>query len=153
MIQIILEFLALLGIDFVDYKHRKSVEKKEKKDGVKRPFEKLFMQPSVKSTILLLILLWVGSLFFSNYRDFISYPNKTKNEIVEIREWIEKWNIEYNMYPKDLKEAVGNDPMKQSWLKDAWGREYKYYVGKGVFQILSAGKDGEFETDDDIITK
>lgn len=152
MLELIFSILAEFGLIHQDYKHRKRISKKEKEDGIKRPFQKYFLQPS---SIMVLIVLVVGSisafLFFSYQRTSI-FPEKTKKEIAEMTERMEKWNEKFGTYPTELKELIGNSPMRQNWQKDAWNREYQLTIvenGKR-FLIISAGPDGKFGTEDDI---
>ncbi|TYA86786.1 type II secretion system protein GspG [Seonamhaeicola marinus] len=153
MIQGILELIADFWLDIADYKHEKKVGKKEKKDGIKRPLEKYFLQPSTKTTFLALIVFGLGFVLFFIYQKRVIYPKNTKEEIQQITEWIEMWYDKYESYPKSLKEAIGTNPMRQDWYRDAWGREYKYSLMNGMFKIVSAGKDGEFGTKDDVNLK
>ncbi len=152
MIELILSTLAEFGLIREDYKHRKRVSKKEKEDGKKRPIQKYFLQPS---SIMVIVVLFVGSLsaflFFSYQRTSI-FPKKTKTEISEISDRVEKWNEKFGQYPTELNELIGNNPIRQDWKKDSWNRTYKYEItknGKG-FLIISAGSDGKFGTEDDI---
>ncbi len=155
MIQGILEIFAEFALLFSDHKHRKRVRKKEKEDGIKRPFEKYFLQPSAKIVCFVVVLGSIGSLLFFTYQRNSIFPIKAKKEISEISNWVEKWYDKYESYPKDLNEAIGNNPMRQDWYKDAWGRDYKYSfeIQKSTFLIISAGRDGKFGTEDDISSR
>lgn len=152
MIQIVLEFLAWIGLDYVDYKHRKKISKKEEEDGIKRPFQKYALQPGFKVFMFVIVLVCLSSFLFFTYQRHIVFPKSTKDEISEISNWIEKWNGKFGYYPQELKEIIGNNPMRQDWDKDAWNKDYKYIVNesKKTFFITSAGKDGQFDTQDDI---
>lgn len=152
MIELILKTLAEFGLIREDYKHQKRISKKEKEDGIKRPIQKYFLQPSA---IILITVLVIGSLsaflFFSYQKTFI-FPEKTKKEISEITDRMEQWNEKFGQYPTELNELIGNSPIRQSWINDEWNRPYKYSImdnGNG-FLITSAGSDGQFETEDDI---
>ncbi len=152
MIEIILSTLAEFGLIRKDYKHRKRISKQEKEDGIKRPIQKYFLQPSL---IMLIVVLVIGSLsaflFFSYQRTYI-FPKKTKKEISEMSDRMKSLNENIGKYPTELNELIGNSPIKQSWKKDAWNRPYKYTItenGKG-FLITSAGSDGKFGIEDDI---
>jgi len=152
MIELILSTLAEFGLIREDYKHRKRVNKKEKEDGIKRPIQKYFLQPS---SIMVIAVLVIGSLsaflFFSYQRKSI-FPEKTEKEISEMTDRMENWNEKLGQYPTELNELIGNSPIRQGWAKDAWNRPYKYAItenGKG-FLITSAGYDGQFGTEDDI---
>lgn len=155
MIGPILELLAELGLIREDIKHQKRTSKKEKEDGIKRPFQKYLLQPSA---IMLIAVLAIGSLsaiLFFTYQRTSVFPEKTEKEISEISERMENWNEKFGKYPTDLNELIGSSPLRQDWKKDAWNREYKFTItenGKG-FLITSAGSDGKFKTEDDIKSK
>lgn len=150
MIEFILEILVNFGLIRDDYKHQNKITKKEKADGKRRPFQKYFLQPS---SILLISCLIIGSitafLFFSYQRTSV-FPEKTRQEIMEISDRMEKWKEKFGKYPTDLNELIGNRPIRQDWENDSWNRPYQYSVTKDKFLIVSAGSDGKFETDDDI---
>lgn len=90
-------------------------------------------------------------LFFSYQRRFV-YPDKTQKEITEISYRMKNWYENLGHYPAALDVLVGNSPVRQGWIKDAWNREYQFIIienGNG-FLIPPAGCDGEFGTEDDI---
>ena len=152
MIELILSTLAEFGLIREDYKHRKRISKKEKEDGTKRPIGKYLLPPS---SIILVTVLVVGSIsafLLFRYQRTSIFPERTKKEIAEMTERMEKWNEKFGKYPTDLNEFIGNNPMRNEWKKDSWNRPYQYSVtenGKG-FLIVSAGSDGKFKTKDDI---
>jgi hypothetical protein len=152
MIELILITLAEFGLIRGDYKHRKRVSKKEKEDGIKRPIQKYFFQPSSIILISVLIIGSISAFLFFTYQRTSVFHDKTKKEISEMSDRMGNWNENLGKYPTELDELIGNNPMRQSWKKDAWNRVYKYTItenGKG-FLIISAGLDGEFGTKDDI---
>ena len=155
MIEFILSTLAEFGLIREDYKHHKKISKKEKEDGIKRPIQKYFLQPS---SIMVIAFLAVGSLsaiLFFNYQRTSIFPEKTQKEISEMSDRMENWNKKFGQYPTELNELIGNSPMRQNWVKDAWNHPYEYTItekGKG-FLITSAGSDGKFGTEDDIKSK
>jgi len=152
MLELIVTTLAEFGLIREDFKHQKRVSKKEKEDGVKRPFQKCFLQPSAILIIIVLIIGSVSAFLFFSYQRASVFPEKTRIEISEISERMEKWNEEFGQYPTELNELIGNNPLRQGWVKDAWNRPYKYAViENGIgFLIMSAGSDGQFGTEDDI---
>lgn len=155
MIEFILSTLAEFGLIREDFKHHKKISKKEKKDGIKRPIQKYFLQPS---SIMVIVFLAVGSLsafLFFNYQRTSIFPENTEKEISEMSDRMENWNKKFGQYPTELNELIGNSPMRQNWAKDAWNHPYEYTItenGKG-FLITSAGSDGKFGTEDDIKSK
>ena len=152
MIELILSTLAEFGLIREDYKHKKRISKIEKEDGKKRTFQKYALQPSVIIGIALVLIVSICTIIFTIYQYTSIYPEKTKKELIEITDWTEKWKMKYGHYPTELNEMIGSNPMRQDWKKDAWDRPYKYtQVNEGMnFSIKSAGKDGKFETEDDI---
>lgn len=155
MIELILSTLAEFGLIREDYKHQKRISKKEKEDGIKRPIQKYFMQPSALMFIAVLVVGSISAILFFTYQRKSVFPEKTKKEITEMSERMENWNENLGKYPTDLNELIGNSPLRQDWKKDAWNREYEFTItenGKG-FLITSAGSDGKFGTEDDIKSK
>jgi general secretion pathway protein G len=155
MIELILSTLAEFGLIREDYKHQKRISKKEKEDGIKRPIQKYFMQPSALMFVAVLVIGSISAILFFTYQRKSVFPEKTKKEITEMSERMENWNENLGQYPTDLNELIGNSPLRQDWKKDAWNREYEFTImenGKG-FLITSAGSDGKFGTEDDIKSK
>ncbi|QRM90681.1 hypothetical protein FG167_16035 [Lacinutrix sp. WUR7] len=152
MLEILLSVLGEFGLIREDYKHRKKVKAKENEDGVKRPFQRYFLQPSTLIFLFLLLFTIIASFVFFRYQNNSIYPEKTRKELVEINVWTEKWIESYGRFPTDLNEIIGKNPIMQDWKKDAWNRSYKYKKTKNKkgFSIISAGFDGQFETEDDI---
>lgn len=152
MIRFLLEVLADFGLIYQDYKHRKRITQKEKKDGKKRPFQKYILQPS---NILFIVALLIGSIsgfMFFTYQRATVFPEKTRKEITEMSERMENWHKKFGQYPKSLSELIGNNPIQQNWSKDAWNRAYKFLIidHGNAFLIISSGADGKFNTKDDI---
>ena len=155
MIELILSTLAEFGLIREDYKHQKRISKKEKEDGIKRPIQKYFMQPSALMLIAVLIIGSLSAILFFTYQRTSVFPEKTEKEISEMSNRMENWNEKFGKYPTELNELIGNSPLRQEWKKDAWNREYEFTItenGKG-FLITSAGSDGKFGTKDDIKSK
>ena len=152
MYEWLLELFAEFALFIEDFKHRKKITKKEKYDGVKRPFQKYFLQPSAIVFLIILMILGLSSFIFFTYHRESIFPEKTKLELSEMSDWIEKCYKKQGRYPKGLKEVIGNNPIRRHWNTDAWNHRYKYSVinnGK-EFLLISSGPDGQFETEDDI---
>ncbi|WP_334056741.1 type II secretion system protein GspG [Polaribacter sp. P097] len=152
MIELILSTLAEFGLIREDYKHQKRITKKEKEDGIKRPIQKYFIQPSALMFISVLVIGSLSAILLFTYQRKSVFPEKTKKEISEMSDRMENWNKNLGKYPTELNELIGNSPLRQDWKKDAWNREYEFKTienGNG-FLITSAGSDGKFGTEDDI---
>ncbi|MEM6516697.1 MAG: type II secretion system protein GspG [Bacteroidota bacterium] len=147
-----LGLLADIGLCHEDWKHRRKIEKKERIDGKKRPFQKHILKPSV--IICLGLFFTITTILFSilAYRDNSVNPIKTKTEIKAMNQRLEEWHRHFGYYPSTMEELIGNSPIRQEWKKDAWKRPYKYVLTneRTEFLIISAGKDGVFDTKDDI---
>jgi len=155
MIELILSTLAEFGLIREDYKHQKQISKKEKEDGIKRPIQKYFRQPSILILIAVVVIGSLSTILFFTYQKTSVFPEKTKKEITEMSERMENWNKNLGQYPTEMNELIGNNPLRQDWKKDAWNREYKLMItknGKG-FLITSAGSDRKFGTEDDITSE
>jgi len=153
MMETILELFVDLGLLREDYKHHKKITKKEKEDGRKRHFQRYFLQPSSVLVIAILLIGSISAIIFFTYQRTSIYPEKTKKELLEMTSWIEKRKEKFGKYPEDLNEMIGNNPIRKHWANDAWGRPYKYVItneGK-EYLLISAGSDGKFETEDDLI--
>ncbi len=153
MLELILTTLAEFGLIRKDYLHKKRIAKKEKEDGIKRPFQKYFMQPSVKTLVFLLVVTCLSALLFFRYQKTSVYPKETKEEMAKMSNRMNQWYEKFGEYPADLNELIGNSPIRQDWKKDAWNQPYKLTVSenKQSYLIISAGLDRQFETEDDII--
>ena len=152
MIELIISTLAEFGLIREDYKHRKRISKKEKEDGIKRPIQKYFLQPSSIMVLSVLIIGSLSALLFFSYQRTSIFPEKTKKEITEMSDRMENWKKNLGKYPTELNELIGNSPLRQDWKKDAWNREYELKIIENGYEFLitSAGSDGKFGTEDDI---
>ena len=153
MLEFFLEVLVWLGLDIGDYRHRKKIEKLEKADGKSRTLEKLFLSPSAKAYFKVFIILCLFAFLYFLLSDYYIKPKDTSKEILEISNYAKSWYKKFGRYPNDLEQLTTKKPLQKDWLKDEWGNVYKYYYTKSTFVITSAGRDGEFDTDDDISNK
>jgi len=152
MFELILSILAEFGLIREDFKHHRKITKKEKENGIKRPFQRYFLQPSSIMVISVLIIGSISTFLVFGYQRKSIFPEKTKKEISEMSDKMESWYEKFGKYPTELNELIGNSPLRQDWKKEAWNREYEFTItgnGNG-FLITSAGSDGKFGTEDDI---
>ena len=133
MIELILSTLAEFGLIREDYKHQKQISKKEKEDGIKRPIQKYFLQPSVLILIAVVVIGSLSAILFFTYQKTSVFPEKTKKEISEMKDRMENWNKNLGQYPTELNELIGNNPLRQDWKKDAWNRENKFTIIDNFF--------------------
>jgi len=108
----------------------------------------------VTKTVLLsfLGLVLAGSLILWLAQGYIK-ERDTRNDCREIVSSLTDYFQHKNRYPNDLKTIVNNNPLRQNWYKDHWDNNYSYKTGNNgkTFTLISAGKDGKFDTKDDLI--
>lgn len=148
-----LSILADFGLIREDYKHNKRVDKKERRYGKKRPVERHLFRPSIIIIFVVLIISTVGIIRIASYQKTTVLPDTTKKEIAKISAGLEKWHEHYHEYPATLELLIANNPIRKSWLRDAWQQEYTYEITATGFLITSAGSDRNFGTADDITSE
>lgn len=81
--------------------------------------------------------------------------HRTIDDCIKITAALDLYKDYKKVYPPDLKTLIGNNPTRANWREDRWGVPYKYSIDDDTttFVLTSAGKDGEFGTDDDIVFK
>ena len=80
----------------------------------------------------------------------------TEATIGSVKTAIHQYEMEQSKYPESLAQLVTTEMhyLDQETLPtDAWGREFKYYFKGDLVKIQSAGPDGVFDTEDDIVNK
>ena len=80
----------------------------------------------------------------------------TRATMVAVRLGIGQYEMEHGKLPDTLSELVDGDTHyldQETVPLDQWESEFKYYRRGDLVKIHSAGPDGVFGTDDDIINK
>ena len=87
----------------------------------------------------------------------ISRFNQTKAELTSVNleqlsRAVQEWMSEHEgQVPETLKELQGGRSYGLS-LTDGWGRDIRYQkLSDSSFELRSAGADGKFQTEDDIV--
>jgi hypothetical protein len=109
---------------------------------------KLFLYPliAIASIVILgFIIEFIGQDYFKSRR--------TKKEMVEITEALNKYKYHLDNYPEDLDKLIGNNPLRREWLSDEWNQNYRYNVATDGqnFSLISQGKDSQERTSDDLV--
>ena len=76
----------------------------------------------------------------------------TKTSMNVIKQQITAYQLEKNRVPDALSILVP-DFLEEGGLRDGWSRDFYYSPtpnGARAFSLVSAGPDGQFETEDDI---
>jgi TM2 domain-containing membrane protein YozV len=78
-------------------------------------------------------------------------PKQTKTEMAKISIAIEKYKTENNELPNTIGDVIGPSPLKETWLVDSWKTPYNFKIEENNgYVLISAGKDEQFDTEDDI---
>ena len=149
----LLDLLVTIGLLRADYKTRKSIEKinaENKEKGVKK---KYVILPSTKFILIIILVLLTTVIF----RVWWFYPKVAKNEVQKemtaIKNALCSYKTEFGCYPVNLDILIGNRPLRKTWKQDKWNNFYMYKPDtiNGSYQLVSAGKDGKFNSEDDIV--
>ncbi|WP_299684795.1 type II secretion system protein GspG [uncultured Dokdonia sp.] len=145
----LLEIFLELGLLVADERHYKKVRKKEKADGSSRPIQKYVLSPSVKIyvSVFVIVIFLIGSWFL--YTVLFAYPKQTLKEMKTITHAIVSYEENTGKKIQSLETLVVGRPLRKDWLKDAWGKPYQLTTIPN-FQLISAGSDSQFGTEDDI---
>ena len=97
------------------------------------------------------ISFYKGGLYVkSEYFD----SNNTKEEMVVICDNLDRYYNSTRKYPSDYQKFVCSKPIWDGWKRDSWLNKYRYTQSDSTnFTLTSSGKDGIFDTADDIIMK
>ena len=81
---------------------------------------------------------------------------KTEADIQTIKLAVGQYEMDNGNNPSALSDLVSGEKHyidQESVPMDAWGNDFRYYMKGDLVKIQSAGPDGNFDTDDDIINK
>ncbi|RCS28227.1 hypothetical protein DUT90_01205 [Polaribacter sp. WD7] len=80
--------------------------------------------------------------------------DRTKTEINKISTELNIYKNHYGTYPKNYESFISRKPIWGSWKTDSWNNPYKYELIDSLnYKLISAGKDGIYLNEDDIIRK
>jgi hypothetical protein len=95
--------------------------------------------------------LFKSAQFISN--EFVN-EDRTKTEMNEISTELSLYKNHYGAFPKDYESFISQKPIWGIWNSDSWKNPYKYELIDSVnYKLISAGKDGMYFNEDDIIRK
>ena len=100
---------------------------------------------------LSLISFSMGGEYVAN--EFLNSKH-TEKELVEISKELDSYFERHKKYPSDYFKVVGSKPIWSSWKTDKWDKKYRYSQSDSTnYTLTSAGKDGQFDTEDDVVQK
>lgn len=122
--------------------------KKKKKTG-------LPVLPSIKIYIATISIALFFITGYSIYRIIIGSKKEAMEKIHTVENALNKEKESFGKYSEKLNSIIRNNPLKKDIILDYWGNEYFYRTSNNAtsYQLISKGKDGLLNTDDDIITK
>lgn len=130
-------------------------DKIEERDGKKSATRYLAFSLLIVAVLFPLTLtlfatgLFKGAKFFTN--EFLN-EDRTKTEMNEISKELEIHKNHYGAYPKNYDAFIGQKPIWDGWKSDSWKNPYKYELLDSInYRLISAGKDGAYFSEDDII--
>lgn len=93
--------------------------------------------------------IFTGINFFTD--EYLN-EDRTTTEMNEISSQLNRYKDNYGVFPKNYDAFISQKPIWRSWTADSWGKPYKYELIDSVnYKLISAGKDGIYFNDDDII--
>ena len=80
----------------------------------------------------------------------------TRVNIQNIKLAIAEYEMQNGRFPESLEDLVSGSTHyldQETVPSDAWGKEFNYYLKGDLVKVRSAGPDGTFDTEDDIVNK
>ncbi|RPD42373.1 type II secretion system protein GspG [Chitinophaga barathri] len=111
--------------------------------------------PSLKIVFITLLAVIAGGVLLMLLTRNYSKASTTRNDCSEISASLNSYYQHHKKYPGSLDEIIGINPLRRKWNQDGWGNPYRYNTGHNVtsFTLVSPGKDGKFDSGDDIVVK
>lgn len=148
----ILEFLGFILeiiIDLVFWRDRKKRRKFEKENNLPK---KTMVNPNTLVTIYSIVIILISVILFLMYQHYYSNVKNANKNIIKIQELVIENKEQDGTYPEKLEDIIRNNPLRKNITVDPWGNKYYYKVSenKNTFTLISKGKDGILNTEDDI---
>ena len=142
-------FILELIVDFQFYKDRKKRRQFEKENNLPK---KIMIHPTIKITFWSITVIIILGVLLSLYKYYFSNDEKTSKKISQIESLIIENKKVNGYYPKNLEDIIRNNPLRKNITLDSWGNEFYYEVleNNNSFTLISKGKDGILNTEDDI---
>jgi hypothetical protein len=98
---------------------------------------------------IVIVIVFIVSLVLTRYGFWNAGPSR---EILQpLIEKIENYKARTGTYPDSLEAIIDpTDPIEKKQILDQWGNIYLLRTTGSSFELLSAGKDGNPETEDDV---
>lgn len=135
-----------------DYKHYK---KKKQRRGYEKTnnLPKKIMISSWTWAMIIFIVVMISLWGVKKFDLYYFGKNKTIKKLNIISEILEKEKNDIGFYPANLDTIKRNNPLRSNIDIDFWGNKYYYEKLSDSYILLSMGKDGTYNTKDDIKLK
>lgn len=91
-----------------------------------------------------------GELFVDEYLN----EDRTKVEMNEISTELGAYKNHLGIYPENYDVFISQKPLRAGWKADSWKNPYKYELLDSLnYRLISTGKDGVYNNEDDIIRR
>ncbi|WP_396602914.1 type II secretion system protein GspG [Algibacter sp. R77976] len=148
----ILEFIGCLLeliIDFQFWRDKKKRRKFEKENNLPK---KIMIHPYIKILAYSILITTPIIISFTLYQHYYSNTKKTIKKISQVESLLIENKEVDGVYPNELEDIIRNNPLRKNITLDGWGNEFHYSVldHEKTFNLISKGKDGILNTEDDI---
>jgi general secretion pathway protein G len=112
----------------------------------------------IEIMVVVVILGILATIVVTNMKGKAEEAKKTatKTMITNIKLAIGNYEMDHSKMPESLNDLVKADKHyldQETAPVDSWGHEFKFYVKGDLVKVQSAGPDGVFDTDDDLINQ
>lgn len=150
----VLEFIGCileLVVDFQFWREKKKQRQFEKENNLPK---KQMIHPLTKPIIYFILVITPVIIAFSLYQHYFTNTKNTIKKIAKVEALIINNKEADGYFPNKLEDIIRNNPLRKNITLDAWGNKFYYKVleNKNTFILISKGKDGVLNTEDDIKT-
>ena len=142
-------FILELITDIIFWRDKKKRRQFEKENNLPK---KLMINPNTKALLYFGGIVLVISIVIPIYKHYYSNKKETYKKLLKIETLLIDNKKADGIYPEQLEHIIRNNPFRQNINQDSWGNPYHYQVlDQGAqFVLVSKGKDGILNTDDDL---
>ena len=145
-------FLGELFIISEEWKfYKKKKEQRAYEKANKLPKKRMF-SPLTQAFVVVPIIIFAASFLFYSFVKPIQQERNTKDTLLSMSYLLHQDKVQYGVYPENINELSRKNPIYGDMTIDSWQREVIYQKTENgtAFVLISKGKDGVLNTDDDI---
>lgn len=135
--------------DYKFSKRKKARRAFEKENNLPK---KLMLHPVWKLLGILFIFAFISRLVIGYFFFSDRGTKLTTQKLAEIELILENEKNAFGIYPEKLNVIIRNNPFRENLITDFWNNEFFYEQTENGYSyiLISKGKDGILNTDDDI---